>query len=954
MKNIISFFIAIFLFNAAFSQATNNELKGKKLTIVRSVTEISNDTTLCDAEDTLKLPTMYATKTYTDLSSRGFNLKQFGAKGLGIASYKEDSAALVDAIEYIRQLGRGSLFIPATTQFYAYKGEGIVLPDNIEIIGEGNASHIRNVDPSASTYYRGALFFTSTYGPSDSISLFSAPKYVIQSVPVGDSQIVLDNSADISHFYVDKLIGIGSGVFLKNGDSNQRRWLNFELNKILRIDGDTLFLKYPVSSAYPDTAYIVDVNDNGITHPKLDVPMHIASNVQIHNLYLSQAETNEVDTSTLTKFPTGILGTGGMFESSIHDLTINGFIGFGGNMLCRSDIYNLKIYANQKIMDWGYNSHNSKFHDISMEYLPSKFFDRSISAIYLNEGSHDLEMYNIKASGSWKGNSIFQIAGGAKRITVNNVDVDFPFTGDSEKDVLFISDDEDSVYVKDIKLSNIRIKVDSCQQFIRINGRVAAPVKRNLVLNNITFSGKASNTDYAVYVNRAGNIYMKNIFIPEGDTVYLANLDTAIIEDLQAPKSYLETSGTTTGQMEIRSPKVEASNVTSYRNEGIKNNVYGSNASTIIGIDAGSNSTGSRITALGRSALRYNVTGDDNTAVGQRAAEGDNGISDFNAVTSIGANSAVRLRTGADSSTFIGFEAGSGVIYGKKNTLIDAVGHAHDSNTINIRNALFVANVKSRLDSNYFTPDARFSIKDFNPQSYFDFKASDANYSSLIIPTGITPTTPLNNSVWSAGGHLYIKLSDIVYQLDGNIDSSNAPINMLWQSPDKAFHKASLPPTYNMPSYTMLANNTASTANATTTVFKEINWTDYSGTVTWDGTAPSGTTTIKYMYVQHGRQVTFTIQGGYVTPGVTNTVVKLNLPGDLPVPSESGIFTTANTQIFSGSGGFGAGNTTVSNNNKVGFVNNSTDTGYQLAISGASTSAQYFWATITYFVTPPL
>lgn len=471
------------------------------------------------------------------------NLRWFGAKGEGLSSLIQDSKALRKSIAYIAKTGGGILFIPECHNYYAYRGEGIVLPDNIEISGNGNASHIRVVDPSASTYYRGPLFLLSTYGPNGPISLFSCPKYSVQPSKRGSSVIVLKKRSDMSHFYAGKLIGNGSGVFFKNDDPNEKRWLHFELNKVKSINQDTIFLKYPLSEDMPGRAFIVDVNNNGVMHPKLHLPMHISSNVNIHDLLLSQAETNEVETKGITKFPTGILGTGGSFESKIHDVTLKGFIGFAGNMFCRMDIYNLSIYANQKIMDFGYNSHNTSFHDIKMFYEPSKAFDRSIFAIYINEGSHDLEMYNVTASGNWQGNGIFQIAGGAHRINIHNVDIDFPIQSSVGKNIILLNDDNDSTYISDITLKNITIKVNSCKQWIKADGKATVPENRNILFDNVKFVGGTSNADYAVYINRMGNINLRNVTVPNGDTIFVANNNGAVIENLYAPNSHLKTTG---------------------------------------------------------------------------------------------------------------------------------------------------------------------------------------------------------------------------------------------------------------------------------------------------------------------------------------------------------------------------------------------------------------------------
>jgi hypothetical protein len=86
--------------------------------------------------------------------------------------------------------------------------------------------------------------------------------------------------------------------------------------------------------------------------------------------------------------------------------------------------------------------------------------------------------------------------------------------------------------------------------------------------------------------------------------------------------------------------------------------------------------------------------------------------------------------------------------------------------------------------------------------------------------------------------------------------------------------------------YTMLANNTASSAVPTEQVFENITNATYDGaTPTWTGTtAPSGATQHTYSLSQVGNMVTLIINLSYATAGSGLTGVNFDLPSTAPTP----------------------------------------------------------------------
>lgn len=81
-------------------------------------------------------------------NSKATNVQWFGGVGGGIHTYKKDSAALTDAVDYINAKGGGSLYIPATSSFYGYSGLGLPLKINFEVFGDGPKSNIRCINPN--------------------------------------------------------------------------------------------------------------------------------------------------------------------------------------------------------------------------------------------------------------------------------------------------------------------------------------------------------------------------------------------------------------------------------------------------------------------------------------------------------------------------------------------------------------------------------------------------------------------------------------------------------------------------------------------------------------------------------------------------------------------------------------------------------------------------------------
>ena len=113
-------------------------------------------------------------------------------------------------------------------------------------------------------------------------------------------------------------------------------------------------------------------------------------------------------------------------------------------------------------------------------------------------------------------------------------------------------------------------------------------------------------------------------------------------------------------------------------------------------------------------------------------------------------------------------------------------------------------------------------------------------------------------------------------------------------------------------SYSLLVNNTASTADVTETSYRSPSQQTYTGTITWTGTtAPSGATNHTYNWSRIGNLVTLKITLIYATGGLALTNVVVTLPTDCPTPLKPTGFSAASNNLYSGTGFLGINLTSI-------------------------------------------
>lgn len=430
------------------------------------------------------------------------NLMEYGAKGLGVASLKEDTTALRKAIAYLNAKGGGKLYVPNPPKFYAFAGDGVFVGNNIEIYGDGKGkSEIRNVDPLSGSYLHGPLFLFSTYGASDNINIFQPgiEQYPLQDAKMNDKEVILKNPADAAALYKGEIVVLGSGKFNHGTTKAKGRFHNMELNEIANIVNGTIQFTYPLSvnldSRDGSAPVIVNINNTSSYNKFLHIKNGTSKNIYIHDMSLTQAQINEVSNQPLSadEMGNGLSGVwqeGGAFNSKFQNLYISFYGSMGGNMFTHCEFSNIDLESKRKLIDFGYGSSNNSVHDINWKFLASDASDFAASFIIINDGSHNIDMYNIQAKGDWLGENIILMSE-TKNINIHDVTFDFPNYSNSSAAILI--GDNEGFASHNISLTNVHFTVSRIGFFTTINGDdKLSNLARNISFKNVSFNGTAT------------------------------------------------------------------------------------------------------------------------------------------------------------------------------------------------------------------------------------------------------------------------------------------------------------------------------------------------------------------------------------------------------------------------------------------------------------------------------
>lgn len=157
--------------------------------------------------------------------------------------------------------------------------------------------------------------------------------------------------------------------------------------------------------------------------------------------------------------------------------------------------------------------------------------------------------------------------------------------------------------------------------------------------------------------------------------------------------------------------------------------------------------------------------------------------------------------------------------------------------------------------------------------------------------------------------------------------------------------------TANYSAYTLWGNNTNAAAAPSNITYQQTAKQTYSGTFTWDGTAPTGSPTTQYQWSQVGKVVTVNFWSTYTgTAGVTNTSLDLTWPGDLPIPEEPSGRTSNNDIVASGYAFVGTSTTNKASTARSVYIIRTGSGTYKFNLAFASTSAKVADFSISYCV----
>ena len=175
------------------------------------------------------------------------------------------------------------------------------------------------------------------------------------------------------------------------------------------------------------------------------------------------------------------------------------------------------------------------------------------------------------------------------------------------------------------------------------------------------------------------------------------------------------------------------------------------------------------------------------------------------------------------------------------------------------------------------------------------------------------------------------------------LDTANMLLPYLRKTDTSSLQQKSLP------ANSIVGNATYQQANAQSIFFKDTSGT-YSGTITWNGTAPT-IASHTYRWTRIGKMVTLNISLVYSLAGSANSTLNVVLPSDCPTPVEpTGL--TANSSFMYNAvvKVFSSFTTLTALTERSGFRKNSAGNGYEINVAlGTGTTAVGALITLTYY-----
>ena len=279
----------------------------------------------------------------------------------------DDTAALQTAIDELGARGGGELHIP-TGQFDLTLP--LHLPDNVQIVGQGYASHLRNTREMSKIPGDQRVI---DLGNHTSASLLAEPSHAVQDVVAGAATIV----ANPAQFPVGSLIFISSTRM-----AGKIPWYN-EFNEVVEVESGALRLKYPIG--YSGRAVVR--NPIGTQTDPLGRLRRVTRRVGVRNLRISTSGNDWWHSA------------GGCFEADLSDLWIDARAALVVNGFARCRLNGIRGSFDDRAIEFGIGSHDSQLWDLDLWHASRGNSTDAEPLVAFGEGSRSLTVRDFVING---------------------------------------------------------------------------------------------------------------------------------------------------------------------------------------------------------------------------------------------------------------------------------------------------------------------------------------------------------------------------------------------------------------------------------------------------------------------------------------------------------------------------------------------------------------------------
>jgi hypothetical protein len=266
--------------------------------------------------------------------------------------------------------------------------------------------------------------------------------------------------------------------------------------------------------------------------------------------------------------------------------------------------------------------------------------------------------------------------------------------------------------------------------------------------------------------------------------------------------------------------------------------------------------------------------------------------------------------------------------------------------TINDANNIRVAkysNQYARISSNQINKGIQMGWDIFSGDNFMSIAFTDKDFLGWHkIKSNSGFGTTLTTTIPAVTGTLAMSVNNQTADANGNITISTS------SDTTSLSNRINLKQNSALTSYSFIANNTPSTANAEALPFKDTSGV-YTGSPTWNGTAPTASSHT-YRWTRIGKMVTLNISLVYSIPGVANSTLNIPLPADCPTPIVPTGLTGNSTFMYPVNFKIFASFTALASlQERVSLRKNSTGTGYEINAAFGGSAAVGALVTLTYY-----